>query len=593
MSPPRPRPSPPAIRPERARRHQRTAMSATGAGGRSARPRGARGPHAGGHAGTRPGRCDRGGGRRRAAPLPQRFLRIRLGRAAHGADDHPRGYFRQPVWKRVVVIAAGPAMNVLIAFADPLGHLRPLARRHRSATASRWARSRPTGRRRAYCTRVTSCWPSTAYRFRATAKTSTSSADQRPPLPRQAHRRLCAATPVTLSILRDGHRVAIAVRPTYNAKLGRMVVGFESEPIYRRDSVAAAAGASLSEMGHVTSVTISRVGQIFTSEKARSQLHGIVGVSDVVSQEFSYSATAALFVLALLSLSLAIVNLFPFLPLDGGHIFWALAEKVRGRAIPFAVMERASMWASCSSAFLFFIGLTNDVHSLSNGSLTFTASPLREPYNQADGFERPDSRRAGTDRRRSAGRRADHDQDRDGQRGRHHGPDRERRRGRRGHRARGGSARTGRHRPERDRRALAHPGDRRHPLQPHAGAEGHRGRRPLRAVEPRQHRWAGQGGRGGGRRQAPGDAAASGRQLRLAPEAPAPARVRRSRRGAGARRRGDGRVDGGARLHRLQGLDEVDLGARTRSPPTGCCPSASPTRCTSASPRPARSGRAH
>ena len=34
--------------------------------------------------------------------------------------------------------------------------------------------------------------------------------------------------------------------------------------------------------------------------------------------------------LALISLSLAVINLFPFLPLDGGHVFWAVAEKVRG-----------------------------------------------------------------------------------------------------------------------------------------------------------------------------------------------------------------------------------------------------------------------
>src|SRR5213595_1164519 len=32
-------------------------------------------------------------------------------------DVAPRAYFRQPVWKRVVVISAGPAMNLLIAFA--------------------------------------------------------------------------------------------------------------------------------------------------------------------------------------------------------------------------------------------------------------------------------------------------------------------------------------------------------------------------------------------------------------------------------------------------------------------------------------------
>src|SRR6185295_3273770 len=31
-------------------------------------------------------------------------------------DIAPRAYYHQPVWKRVVVIAAGPAMNVLIAF---------------------------------------------------------------------------------------------------------------------------------------------------------------------------------------------------------------------------------------------------------------------------------------------------------------------------------------------------------------------------------------------------------------------------------------------------------------------------------------------
>ena len=39
-------------------------------------------------------------------------------------------------------------------------------------------------------------------------------------------------------------------------------------------------------------------------------------------------------ILALISLSLAIVNLFPFLPLDGGHIFWAVVEKIAAQAGP-------------------------------------------------------------------------------------------------------------------------------------------------------------------------------------------------------------------------------------------------------------------
>ena len=75
----------------------------------------------------------------------------------------------------------------------------------------------------------------------------------------------------------------------------------------------------------------------------------------------------ALYVLALISLSLGVINLFPFLPLDGGHIFWALAEKVRGKAIPFSVMERAGFVGFALVLMLFVIGLSNDIERIQNG----------------------------------------------------------------------------------------------------------------------------------------------------------------------------------------------------------------------------------
>ena len=81
----------------------------------------------------------------------------------------------------------------------------------------------------------------------------------------------------------------------------------------------------------------------------------------------SYSTTDALILLAVISLSLGVVNLFPFLPLDGGHIFWALAEKVRGKAIPFSVMERAGFVGFALVIMLFLVGLTNDIDRLQNG----------------------------------------------------------------------------------------------------------------------------------------------------------------------------------------------------------------------------------
>ena len=70
------------------------------------------------------------------------------------------------------------------------------------------------------------------------------------------------------------------------------------------------------------------------------------------------------------------------------------------------------------------------------------------------------------------------------------------RRGRRRHRARRGAARAGRGGAEDDRRRVADPDHRRHPLQPHARAEGDRSGRALRAPEPGQHRRPREGRRG-------------------------------------------------------------------------------------------------
>ena len=70
-------------------------------------------------------------------------------------------------------------------------------------------------------------------------------------------------------------------------------------------------------------------------------------------------------ILAIISLSLAIVNLFPFLPLDGGHIFWAIVEKVRRKPVSLAVMERSGVIGFMLVILVFLVGLSNDIDRLS------------------------------------------------------------------------------------------------------------------------------------------------------------------------------------------------------------------------------------
>ena len=91
-------------------------------------------------------------------------------------------------------------------------------------------------------------------------------------------------------------------------------------------------------MWEVTSQTVGVIARIFDPEE-RKQLSGVVGGYEVTRQAIGFGAREALTLIAVISLSLAVINLFPFLPLDGGHIFWAWWR--RSAAAP----SRSASWS--------------------------------------------------------------------------------------------------------------------------------------------------------------------------------------------------------------------------------------------------------
>ena len=277
-------------------------------------------------------------------------------------DVAPRAYYHQPVWKRIVVISAGPAMNLLIAFAllfalsfgapkltgsvgavEPgtpaAGHLQD-GDRIISVDGKSFA-GNSTESRLTHYVRIVA-------RHKCDGK------------PVDGCR---ATTPVHIRVDRDGRVLVLALRPQYDADIHRTRLGFSYGTTPDHPSLPAAAGRAGDDMWRVTSGTIGVFGRIFQPEE-RKKIHGIVGISDVTHQAFGFGAREALTLLALVSLSLGIVNLFPFLPLDGGHIFWSLVEKVRGKPVPFSVMERAGALGFVLVMVLFAIGLSNDISRL-------------------------------------------------------------------------------------------------------------------------------------------------------------------------------------------------------------------------------------
>ena len=160
--------------------------------------------------------------------------------------------------------------------------------------------------------------------------------------------------------------LTIRVRPRYDPDQGRTLIGFTFATRPLNPSVPEAADTSLDLMWEVTRGTVQAIVRIFDPEQ-REQISGVVGSYEITRQAIKFDTRRALAVLAVISLSLAIVNLFPFLPLDGGHIFWSLVEKFRGRPVPFRIMEQSGYIGFLLVIFLFFVGLSNDIGRLTGG----------------------------------------------------------------------------------------------------------------------------------------------------------------------------------------------------------------------------------
>jgi regulator of sigma E protease len=269
----------------------------------------------------------------------------------------PRAYYNQAVWKRVVVILAGPAMNLLIAFVIVWAlAISPGSQAVPSTTIAQVGAGSPAAHVLRPGDDVVSVdgvgGSETAIRNRIDTHRCAGP---------QVNGCL-AATPARVVVKRDGHLVTVQIRPKYSAADGRLLLGiaFGGKPA----NAAQAVPITVSNLWSVTTRTVSTVVRIFEPQE-RKQLHSIVYGYTATQESFATSTTQALWVLALISLSLAIINLFPFLPLDGGHVFWAVAEKVRGKRIPFEIMERAGVVGFVLILMIFVIGLTNDISTLS------------------------------------------------------------------------------------------------------------------------------------------------------------------------------------------------------------------------------------
>ena len=253
-------------------------------------------------------------------------------------------YWRAPVWKRVAVILAGPGTNLVFALA---------------ALALVFALGVPVATQVA---EVTENSPASSGGLRPGDEILAINGEPvSPVLTEQLPTRIAGSDgePMTIQIRRGGETLTLG---PVSARLDEGVyrVGIrlraEEKTFGPWESVELAAR----EAWAITAETGKVLGRIFTGG-GRDEVSSPVGIVRGSAEAVDVGFDVYLRILALISLSLALLNLLPLLPLDGGHIAFSLAEGIRGRAIPREAYERASAIGIVLVLFLFFIGLNNDL----------------------------------------------------------------------------------------------------------------------------------------------------------------------------------------------------------------------------------------
>jgi regulator of sigma E protease len=275
------------------------------------------------------------------SPLAERTAERGLTEIGDGLA--PDAYWRARTWKRVAVIFAGPAANLVLAIAIFAALFTTLNGSYRLGFELRGTNQEVT----AIVNDVLADSPARAAGVQAGDKILQINGKN---VNGDTIRRTIQASegqPLVLVVERNGSEVRLrAVRPEKSEEFG---------PI-------ASVGESLRVTWEVTQEIGHSVGRLVTGDGG--DVSSPVGIVQGSSEAVEQGTDTYLWVLGLISLSLALLNLLPLLPLDGGHIAFSLVEGIRGRAVAREVYERVSMVGIAVVLLLFFIGLSNDIGRL-------------------------------------------------------------------------------------------------------------------------------------------------------------------------------------------------------------------------------------
>jgi len=159
--------------------------------------------------------------------------------------------------------------------------------------------------------------------------------------------RMAPGVPLNVTVRRDGAEVVLKVVPRRTEVVDRFgnrsAVGLlgisRSGTEIKKHNPGTAVVAAVTETWRLSLFTLQAVGQIVRGARSAEDLGGPIRIAQMSGQVAELGLTSVFWFLAVLSINLGLINLFPVPMLDGGHLMFYGYEAVRGRPVADRTLE--------------------------------------------------------------------------------------------------------------------------------------------------------------------------------------------------------------------------------------------------------------
>ena len=183
---------------------------------------------------------------------------------------------------------------------------------------------------------------------------------------------------LVLSILRSGQNMELQVRPEVvdekgkqigkiNAAVGEYALASKDDRATVSYDFSAAGAKAFRETWDKSVFSLVMLGKMLTGEVSWRNLSGPVTIADYAGQSAKLGFDYYLKFMALLSVSLGVLNLLPIPVLDGGHLLYHMVEVIKRGPLSERVMEIGQQIGLSILLALMAFAFFNDIHRLLSG----------------------------------------------------------------------------------------------------------------------------------------------------------------------------------------------------------------------------------